>query len=928
MEATVTRDKNIAEELRSIISSKVLNDSQSITAYSIDASIYKIVPKAIVLLDNENDIPLIIKYAKENNIPITGRAGGSNLTGNAVGEGIILDFSKMNKVLDVNIESKTSIVETGIALHEYQRELERYKLMYGPDPSSGDMCKLGGMFGNNSAGPHTLKYGAVKDNVLELDVYLHTGKKITAKEYIVGSQEYKTLLSENETIAELVNLVQKNKEIITKKRLGVSKNSSGYNLQAISDGLDRGVLDLTKIFIGSEGTLGLISKSKLPLFDKPQKTVTMLMYFTDLQEIGDAVKDILKHSPSAVEIMDNNTLNLLGRNKFGIPFDAKATLIVEFDTEPFEPKVEDIKTLSQKYKMSGEISIAYDKESQENLWKTRKAIYPTLYKYGNNKKPINFCDDVVVSAEYLPQLIKYLDDIFKEYNVPVAIYGHIGDGNAHINPLLNLSDPEEFQKMVELSHKIHKDTIEKFNGSICGEHGDGRVRAEFLKDMYGEEMYDLFIQLKKIFDPQNIFNPDVKITKKSFTEGIDIERLEKQCATCGKCNSVCPIYDITGDESNSARGWFHILTAKDYDYEKDYKAVNSCVNCKNCANVCPAGVDVSELVLEKRAEHPNKFTELFFRIQQNDQFFTFASTFLGHTQPLWDNKFVRNIMEKVSKPLMKSIGANARIPKEMVMPKIAKTTLREKYGYLTEEYGKTGNVAYFHGCAGNYLDNGIGESVIKVLQKNGIEPVLPKQRCSGTPILTYGNKDIALQNARFNIDSLLKYEKIITSCASCNLMLKEYVKYTENDPKYNEKAKELHDKVYDISEFLFKEIEIVPPKGFNKETRITYHSSCHLRAAGVTKEPKNILKSIPNVDFVEMRDSERCAGGAGSFIVKNYEQSKEIFWRKQRGIEDSKAEVVTTSCPACEIQLRDSLKGQNVEVKHIVKLLSDAYDNE
>ncbi|MFN4151855.1 MAG: FAD-binding oxidoreductase, partial [Candidatus Sericytochromatia bacterium] len=419
MEATITRDKNIAEDLRRIVSSKVLDDSQSITAYSIDASIYKIVPQAIVLLDNENDIPVRLKYSQVNIIPRTGRAGGSNLTGNAVGEGIILDFSKMNKVLSVDIETKSSFVECGISLHEYQRELEKYQLMYGPDPSSGDMCKLGGMFGNNSAGPHTLKYGAVKDNVLELDVFLYTGNKINAKEYIVGSNEYKNLLTENPSIAELVSLVEKNKEIITKKRLGVSKNSSGYNLQALAEGLDRGVLDLTKIFIGSEGTLGLITKSKLPLFDKPKKTVTMLMYFTDLQEIGDAVKDLLKHKPSAVEIMDNNTLNLLGRNKFGIPFDAKATLIVEFDEEPFEPKVEDVKTLSQKYKMSGEIAIAYDKEAQDNLWKTRKAIYPTLYKYGNNKKPINFCDDVVVSAEYLPQLIKYLDDIFKEYNVPV-----------------------------------------------------------------------------------------------------------------------------------------------------------------------------------------------------------------------------------------------------------------------------------------------------------------------------------------------------------------------------------------------------------------------------------------------------------------------------------------------------------------------------
>ncbi|MFN8672756.1 MAG: FAD-binding and (Fe-S)-binding domain-containing protein [Candidatus Sericytochromatia bacterium] len=915
---------NITKELKSILKSKVINDNPAITAYAIDASIYKIEPQSIVLLENEEDLIKLVQYANENKIPLTGRSGGTNLTGNAVGEGIIVDFTKMNKVLEINPEEKTSIVQTGIALHEYQRDLEKYGLMYGPDPSSGDMCKLGGMFGNNSAGPHTLKYGAVKENVLELEIILHNGKKIIAKDYDIEKSDYFFLINEHPWVEELVKLIKDNKEIITKKRLGVSKNSSGYNLLALSEGLDKNILPLHQLFIGSEGTLGLITKSKLPLFNKPTKTATMLIYFKDISEIGDGVKDILKTKPSALEIMDNNTLNLVGRKKFNIPEDAFAMLLVEFDEEPINEKIEEVKKLAEKYKICEELAVAHSKEEQDNLWKARKAIYPTLYKYGDNKKPINFCDDVVVSADKLPQLIAYLDDIFKEYNVPVAIYGHIGDGNAHINPLLNINDPVEFQKMIELSEKIHKEVIAKFDGSICGEHGDGRVRAEFLRDMYGDDMYFLFKRVKKLLDPDNLLNPNIKLTDIKFTEHIDLERFEKQCATCGKCNSVCPIYDITGDESNSARGWFHILTDKNYSYEESQRAVNACINCKNCANVCPAGVDVAELVLEKRAEHPNELTKMFFKFQQNEQYFSIISTFMGNTQPLWDNKLFRPIIEKLTKPIMKAIAPTARLPKEMVLPKFAKATLRERYGNLTEEYGKKGKVAYFHGCAGNYLDNGIGDAVINVLTKNGIEPVLPKQRCSGTPIITYGNKDVMLENAEFNLDSLAKYEKVITSCASCNLMLKEYEKYVSEE--YKEKAEKLKEKVSDISEFVFNELNITPPKGFKENKKVTYHSSCHLRAAGVTKEPKNVLKNIPNVEYVEMRDSERCAGGAGSFIVKNYEQSKQIFWRKERGIKESKAEIVATSCPACEVQLKDSLKNENIEVKHVIKVLSDAYD--
>ncbi|RYX94155.1 FAD-binding protein, partial [bacterium] len=389
-------------------------------------------------------------------------------------------------------------------LHEYQRDLEKYDLMYGPDPSSGDMCKLGGMFANNSAGPHTIKYGAVKTNVDELTVFIPNGTKIIAKKYDLSSEEYSNLAKEHSWVKSFEKLIKDNVEVILKKRLGVSKNSSGYNLMDIAQEVkDDNILDLTKLFIGSEGTLGLITESKLPLYDKPKATATMLLYFKDIQEIGEGVKDILKTNPSALEIMDNNTLNLLGRNKFNIPYDAKAMLLVEFDKEPIDEKIETVNLLTEKYQLCEKIAVAYEKEAQEILWKARKAIYPTLYKYGNNKKPINFCDDVVVSADNLPGLIKYLDEIFKSYNVPVAIYGHIGDGNAHINPLLNVNDPEEFQKMIELSDHIHKEVIHKFDGSICGEHGDGRVRAEFLREMYGEEMYSLFLEVKNLIDPDN-----------------------------------------------------------------------------------------------------------------------------------------------------------------------------------------------------------------------------------------------------------------------------------------------------------------------------------------------------------------------------------------------------------------------------------------
>ena len=240
---------------------------------------------------------------------------------------------------------------------------------------------------------------------------------------------------------------------------------------------------------------------------------------------------------------------------------------------------------------------------------------------------------------------------------------------------------------------------------------------------------------------------------------------------------------------------------------------------------------------------------------------------------------------------------------------------------MTEEHGHSGSVAYFHGCAANYFQDGVGDSVIEVLRRNGIEPVLPRQRCSGTPIETYGHVDRARACARFNIASLERFETVVTGCASCTLMLKDYPKWFSNQDR--RRAETVAEKVRHISEFLSGAGLRTAPLG-SVPKRVTYHSSCHLRAAGVSSQPRELLKRLPGVQFVEMRDAERCAGGAGTFIVKDYGTSQKIFERKRAAIRDSGAEIVATSCPACMIQLQNGLRGE-VEVRHIADLLAQAY---
>src|SRR5438309_4310572 len=328
------KTRSIGHDLRRTLGAdKVKDDFPTITAYSVDASIYKVVPKAVVTAETEEDIAATVAYAVSAGVPITPRAAGTNLTGSAVGEGIILDCGRMNRILELNVEERWVRVQPGLNLTEFNKKLEPHGLMFGPDPSSGDMCKLGGMLANNSAGPHTLRYGAVKDNVAALRVCLQSGEWLDAKSYGFGDSNCADLLKAHRPLQDLQLLLQENATLISQKRPTVSKNSCGYNLFGLADGLARGCFDLPKLFVGSEGTLGLFSEATIRLVEKPRATLTALIHFHRLEDVGDAVPKLLELSPSALEVMDANTLNLIGRAKHGIPGDAAATLLVELDAD-------------------------------------------------------------------------------------------------------------------------------------------------------------------------------------------------------------------------------------------------------------------------------------------------------------------------------------------------------------------------------------------------------------------------------------------------------------------------------------------------------------------------------------------------------------------------------------------------------------------
>ncbi|MEO5657802.1 MAG: FAD-binding and (Fe-S)-binding domain-containing protein [Nitrospiria bacterium] len=919
-ESAVPTHALVDDLIRLFGSHQVLADHAALTAYSVDAGIYKIRPRAVVLIESAEDLPRLLAYSRERRLPLTARSGGTNLTGSAIGEGLVVDFSRLRRLHEINVEERWARVEPGMVYADLNRELAPHGLKFAPDPSSGDMCKLGGMLANNSAGPRSLKYGAVTDNVIALDVRLVDGTRLDVRPYRLGSPECEALFLAVPAVRDLYRLIRDHRELILGRRLRVSKNSSGYNVFGLAEGLERGILDLPRLFVGSEGTLGLTTAATLRLIPVPESTATALFFFSRLAEVTRAVTALRPLAPSALELIDGHTLDLIGRARFGIPDGTAAVLLAEFDEPPAAERMAAANAACRDLSQTAPAALAVEPDRQAALWAARKAIYPTLYRYDAKRHPVNFVDDVVVPAERLADLIAYLDALFDAEGVKVAIYGHIGDGNAHINPLLDLTDPADFARMASLSATIHRTVIERFGGSLCGEHGDGRVRAEFVRELYGPELYELFLTIKALFDPQALLNPGVKLSSTPFTERVDVERLAKPCATCGKCNSVCPVYDVTREESNAARGWFHVLTAADYTYENSSRVVEACINCKSCVVVCPAGIDVSRHALARRAERPNAVAGWVARALLRPERFEPVLAALAATQRLWDRPLPRKILETVTKPFFARIAPTARLPAELRLPRLATRSLRRRHRALTEEAGARGPVAYFHGCSANYFDDGVGDAVVNLLTRRGLGPVLPRQRCSGTPIQTYGQTGPLMEAARFNLESLAGYETVVTGCASCTMMLKDYPTLFEGEER--DRATALAAKIRHISEIVAATPSPVAPAS-PPDTVVTYHASCHLRAAGVSQEPRDVLRRLPGMQYVEMTDADRCAGGAGTFIVKDPEMSQRIFARKRDAIAAGGATIVATSCPACMIRLRAGVD-PSVRVAHVAQLADEA----
>ena len=492
--------------------------------FSTDASVLTLTPSMVIYPQNTNDVRKIVRFTwqlaeKGHILPLTPRGHGSDLGGAAIGKGIVLVFpAHMNRILELNVKHRQIRVQPGINYRALQQTVESHGLFLPPYPSSIDRSTIGGAIANNTAGEKTLKYGATREYVESLEVVLANGELIQTNRLTKRELNRKKGLTtlEGDIYRQLDGLLIDNWELIqAHANPAVSKNSSGYELASVKH--KDGSFDLTPLIVGSQGTLGIVSEAILKLESYNANTTLFAIFLEGLDDASEAIAQILKLKPSALEMVDGHLLALLRKTNSawlkGVieePYPA-IVLLAEFDDAGHRQQNTKSKKLEKLLKkFTARYKISTDFEEQQRLWSIRRSAAIVTANGDSDERAVPIIEDGVVPKERLTEFIEQIYALFKRNHLEVAVWGHAGDANLHLQPFLDLSKVGDRQKVFKLMDEYY-DIVLSMGGSTCGEHNDGRLRAPYLKKSYGPEMYELFKQVKHIFDPHGTLNPGVKL---------------------------------------------------------------------------------------------------------------------------------------------------------------------------------------------------------------------------------------------------------------------------------------------------------------------------------------------------------------------------------------------------------------------------------
>lgn len=536
-------DPKLLSNLTKVIEGDVAADSTTLAEYSHDASLFEVKPQVVVFPKNEKDVSSLVRFVADNkkdnpHLSLTGRSAGTDMGGGSINDSIIVAFSKyFNAPPKIDAEKRTGVTQPGVFYRDFEKETIKEGLLFPSYPASRGLCAMGGIVNNNSGGEKSLQYGKTERYVKSVKVVLRDGntyefKKLTMSQ-LEKKKEQKDL--EGEIYRKMFKLINDNYDEIMAAKPQVSKNSAGYFLWNVYD-KEEGTFDLTKLWVGAQGTLGLLLEAEIGLVPIHMHREMMVIFLHDLKHLGEIINAALPLKPESFESYDDNTLKLalkyfpefakqLGAKGFigsgiaflpeflmvlksGLP---KLVLQIDFtgnDPEELKQKIATLKTKLAPLHPQAKIAL---ESQEEKYWLIRRESFNLLRKKIKNKHTAPFIDDFVIKPEYIAEVIPQINAIIKKHkDYMYTVAGHIGDGNFHIIPLVDITKKSVRDAIPEISKQVYE-LIIKYGGSITGEHNDGLVRTPYLRQMYGSKIYGLFEETKSIFDPENIFNPRKKV---------------------------------------------------------------------------------------------------------------------------------------------------------------------------------------------------------------------------------------------------------------------------------------------------------------------------------------------------------------------------------------------------------------------------------
>ncbi len=902
------------------VSGDLRTDSYSRMLYSTDASIYQVQPYAVLIPGTREDVHAAVETAVEFGVPILPRASGSSLAGQTVGEAIVIDFTRhLDRILEIDPVERRARVEPGVILGALNDHIRPLGLQFGPDPASANRAAIGGVVSNNATGAHSILYGMTADHVHEMNVILSDGSRARLGPVSVGEVLDRAGVDDHEArVYDGIHRLCSDPTNLATIRDGTPRHwrrCGGYNLDRFAgDGVafripsdDR--FNLSRLVCGAEGTLAVIEDVTLDLVSIPTATSLAIIHFDNLHAALSAVPVVLETGPSAVELLDNLGMSLCRqvpawRRKLEgfIRGEPNCVLITEFYGESeleLRSKMDFLECRIVEARCgAGEITRLLDAGRQADVWSVRKMGLGFLMSLKGDHKPIPFIEDAAVPPAHLADYVTGIERFCHDLGTDVAYYAHASAGCVHIRPLINTKSAEEISRMPQIT-SFAIEQLRGIGGALSSEHGDGRARSQFNERFFGPDLYGLYRQVKRIFDPENLFNPGNIVdagkmtenlrfgqdynttpleTKLDFTPEQGFARAIEMCNGAGVCRKLsdgvmCPSFMATRDEEHSTRGRANALRAvmsgridaAGLADNRLFETMDLCLQCKACASECPSSVDMSKLKVEFLAqyyrEHGIPFrSRLFGSIAARNRRLS------GRIAP------IINALGR-SRPLRWGLDKSLGITRHRPMPAFARQPFTEWFekrdAALADPVQAADDrprVILFNDTFNTYNYPGTSIAATMLLEAAGYSVELPGHQCCGRPWLSKGMVERARDAAHDTIVRLAPHAEegipIVGLEPSCLLPLRdEYDSLLPGDARVPLVAS----RSYMLEEFI-DELSISGRLDLDftdTPQSILLHGHCHQKAIAGTASSAAMLSIPPNYGVTEV--SAGCCGLAGSF---------------------------------------------------------------